>query len=99
MENKMNTNYPLALLYDANCPVCALEMDHLRARNADALLRFVDIGAPGFDPAVHGTTIEALNAEIHGVRPDGSVIRGVHVLRLAYEAAGIGWRSRARPRR
>ena len=87
----MSATYPLTLLYDASCPVCALEMDHLRARNADGLLRFVDIGAPGFDAAVHGTTIAALNAEIHGVRPDGSVIRGVQVLRLAYDAAGIGW--------
>ncbi|MEP7099605.1 MAG: DUF393 domain-containing protein [Burkholderiales bacterium] len=87
----MSTNYPLTLLYDATCPVCSLEMDHLRARNADDLLRFVDIAAPGFDASMHGTTLDALNAEIHGVRPDGSVIRGVQVLRLAYEAAGIGW--------
>jgi len=87
----MSTNYPLTLLYDASCPVCSLEMDHLRERNDDGLLRFIDIGTKGFDAAAHGTTLEALNAEIHGVRPDGSVIRGVQVLRLAYEAAGIGW--------
>lgn len=91
----MSTNYPLTLLYDASCPVCSLEMDHLRQRcaaeNAGGLLRFVDIAAPGFEAAPYGVTFEALNAEIHGVRPDGSVIRGVPVLRLAYEAAGIGW--------
>ena len=28
------STYPLTLFYDAGCPVCALEMDHLRARNA-----------------------------------------------------------------
>ena len=87
----MSFDYPLTLLYDASCPVCALEMDHLRARNAEGLLQFIDIGTPGFDAAAHGTTIAALNAEIHGVRPDGSLIRGVQVLRLAYGAAGIGW--------
>jgi predicted DCC family thiol-disulfide oxidoreductase YuxK len=88
---EMSTNYPLTLLYDASCPVCSLEMDHLRERNVDGLLRFVDITTDGFDPAVYGTTLDALNAEIHAVRPDGSVIRGVQVLRLAYAAAGIGW--------
>ena len=87
----MDANYALTLLYDASCPVCSLEMDHLRERDANGLLRFVDISAAGFDAARHGVTLDALNAEIHGVRPDGTVLRGVPVLRLAYEAAGIGW--------
>lgn len=87
----MTTNFPLTLLYDASCAVCSLEMDHLRARDIDGLLRFIDIAAPGFDPARYGATIDALNAEIHGVRPDGSLIRGVQVLRLAYGAVGLGW--------
>ena len=39
--------YPLTLLYDAQCPVCALEMDHLRSRNDAGRLRFVDISAAG----------------------------------------------------
>ncbi len=87
----MSHDHPLTLLYDASCPVCSLEMDHLRARSHDGALRFVDITAPGFDAAAFGCTLEALNAEIHGVWPDGTVIRGVPVLRLAYEAAGLGW--------
>jgi predicted DCC family thiol-disulfide oxidoreductase YuxK len=87
----MTANYPLTLLYDAGCPVCSLEMDRLRERNHAGALRFVDIAAPGFDPAPYGVTLAALNAEIHGVRPDGSLIRGVPVLRLAYTAAGLGW--------
>jgi predicted DCC family thiol-disulfide oxidoreductase YuxK len=90
----MAANYPLTLLYDAGCAVCALEMDHLRDRaqeRGDGRLVFIDISAPGFDPALFGATLAALNAEIHGVRPDGSVLRGVAVLRLAYAAVGLGW--------
>jgi predicted DCC family thiol-disulfide oxidoreductase YuxK len=90
----MRTNYPLTLLYDARCAVCALEMDHLRDRaqqRGDGRLVFIDISAPGFDPAPFGATLAAMNAEIHGVRPDGSVLRGVPVLRLAYAAVGLGW--------
>ena len=87
----MTPNYPLTLLYDAQCPVCSLEMDHLRERCRDGRLRFVDISQPGFDAAPYGVTLAAMDAEIHGIRPDGSVIRGVEVLRLAYAAAGLGW--------
>ena len=87
----MSATYPLTLLYDAQCPVCSLEMDHLRARCTDGRLLFEDVSQPGFDAARFGLTFEAVDAEIHGIRPDGSVLRGVEVLRLAYAAAGLGW--------
>jgi len=87
----MTTTYPLTLFYDAQCPVCALEMDHLRQRCTDGSLRFVDISAPGFDASRVGLTHAALDAEIHAIRADGSMLKGVEVLRLAYAAAGLGW--------
>lgn len=87
----MNAVYPMTLLYDAGCPVCALEMDHLRARNHAGHLAFVDISAPGFDPTPYGATVSAMNAEIHALCANGQVLRGVQVLRLAYEAVGLGW--------
>lgn len=83
--------YPLTLLYDAACPVCSLEMDHLRERNGLGLLAFIDIAAPGFDAAHHGTTLAELQAQIHGVRPDGSHLIGLAALRAAYDAVGLGW--------
>lgn len=85
------THCPMTLLYDAECPVCSLEMDHLRPRDTAGRLVFVDIAAPGFDAARHGTTLDALNAEIHAVLPDGTLLRGVEVLRRAYAAVGLGW--------
>jgi predicted DCC family thiol-disulfide oxidoreductase YuxK len=85
------TVYPLTLLYDAGCAVCALEMDHLRSLSRDGRLVFVDISEPGFDPAPFGATLGELNAEIHAVTAGGELLRGIGVLRLAYEAAGIGW--------
>ena len=84
-------NYPLTLLYDAGCAVCSLEMNHLRERNDEGRLLFIDISAPDFDPAPYGVTLADMNAEIHGLRPDGSMLRGVQVLRLAYAAVGLGW--------
>ena len=87
----MKTNYPLTLLYDAGCPVCSLEMTHLRLLNDAARLVFVDMSAPGFDAMAYGTTLDALNAEIHGICADGRTLRGLEVLRLAYAAVGLGW--------
>ncbi len=83
--------YPLTLFYDAACPVCSLEMDTLRARDHDGRLVFIDIAAQGFDPTPYGVTLASMNGEIHAQRPDGSLIRGVEVLRLAYAAVGLGW--------
>ena len=59
----MSHKYPLTLLYDAACPVCALEMDHLRSRNQQGLLAFVDIAQPGFEAARYGASLAAMDAE------------------------------------
>jgi predicted DCC family thiol-disulfide oxidoreductase YuxK len=86
----MNHNYPLTLLYDGACPVCNLEMDNLKARNTEGLLQFVDISVPFFDTAPYGATLEEMNGLIHAQRPDGTLVVGVEVFRLAYGAVGLG---------
>jgi predicted DCC family thiol-disulfide oxidoreductase YuxK len=83
-------NYPLTLLYDGACPVCNLEMDNLKARNTEGLLCFVDISVAQFDTTPYGATLEDMNALIHAQRPDGSLVVGVEVFRLAYSAVGLG---------
>jgi predicted DCC family thiol-disulfide oxidoreductase YuxK len=88
---KNTTNYPLTLLYDGACQLCKLEMDNLKARDALNRLVLVDIAQPGFDPAPFGATLDAMQALIHARRPDGSLVVGVEVFRLAYGAVGLGW--------
>ena len=97
-----SNDYPLTLLYDGNCPVCLLEMRHMAERNGEGKLRFVDIAAAGFDATRwvgSSASVADMQAIIHAVRPDGSLVRGVEVIRLAYAAAGLhhvarplGWR-------
>lgn len=87
----MDKTYPLTLLYDGLCPVCSLEMDHLRERDQHGRLIFIDIAEPGFDAARYGATPEALDAALHGLCADGRMLRGMPVLRLAYAAAGLSW--------
>ena len=79
------------LLYDGHCPLCAREMRWLAARDRAGRLAFEDITAPGFDPAAYGTTHAALMGVMHGVFPDGRVVRRVAAFREAYRAVGLGW--------
>lgn len=87
----MANDFPLTVFYDAGCPVCALEMDALRRRDRCDRLKLVDMSAPGFDACCYGFAHDDLDAVIHALRPDGTVLRGMDVLRSAYGAAGLGW--------
>ncbi|OYT90259.1 MAG: thiol-disulfide oxidoreductase [Burkholderiales bacterium PBB3] len=89
-NNANPSDYPLTLYYDGLCPVCNLEMDNLKARNHQNLLRFVDISVPFFDPTPLGVSLQSLNELIHAKRPDGALVVGVEVFRLAYSAVGLG---------
>lgn len=84
-------NYPLTVLYDASCPLCQLEIDNLQARNHRELLRFVDIAGKQIAAAEYGATQAEMMRIIHALRPDGSLVKGVEVFRLAYAAVDLGW--------
>jgi predicted DCC family thiol-disulfide oxidoreductase YuxK len=81
----------LKLLYDGDCPFCRHEVDWLKRRNRNLGLTFEDIADPQFDPAKYGLTREQVNAQLHGIRPDGRVLRGMRAVRAAYREIGLGW--------
>jgi predicted DCC family thiol-disulfide oxidoreductase YuxK len=85
--------WTITLLYDGLCPLCVREVNGLRRRDADrGLVAFVDVAEDCYDPADHGgVSFEAAMGTIHGVLADGSVVVGVEVFRLVYEALGLGW--------
>ena len=79
------------LLYDGECPLCLREKRFLERRNRNGWLAFEDISAPGFNPESYHATREELMGVIHGVFPDGRMVRKVAVFREAYRAVGLGW--------
>lgn len=80
------------VLIDGGCPLCRREAAFLRRLDGGrGRLGLVDIAAPGFDAARYRTTMDELMGTIHGVTPDGSLVRGVEVFRRAYGAVGWGW--------
>jgi predicted DCC family thiol-disulfide oxidoreductase YuxK len=83
--------WKLKLLFDGACPFCRLEARVLGRRNRGGALVFEDIAAPGFEAGRYGLTTGQVDAFIHGVLPDGTVVRGLEVFRRAYTAVGLGW--------
>jgi predicted DCC family thiol-disulfide oxidoreductase YuxK len=84
-------NWRFKLLFDGECPLCRREVRWLQDRNRHGHLAFEDICAPGFDPALYHATREELMGVIHGVFPDGRIVKKVEVFRQAYRAIGLGW--------
>lgn len=79
------------LLYDGECPFCRREVRWLQRWNRQGYLAFEDIASPDFDPSLYGTSREELLGVIHGVFPDGRIVRKIEVFRQAYRAIGLGW--------
>jgi predicted DCC family thiol-disulfide oxidoreductase YuxK len=84
--------YPLTVYYDASCPLCRSEMEALKARDADDVLRLVDCSAPAFDEApcaAEGVTRPMLMARIHARDAGGRWLSGVDVFAAVYRVAGF----------
>jgi predicted DCC family thiol-disulfide oxidoreductase YuxK len=88
----MTTSWPIKVLYDGDCPLCSREIRFLERRDRGrGRIQFENIADPSFAPGVYGLDDQQVLARIHGVLPNGAVVEGMEVLRLAYAAVGLGW--------
>ena len=81
----------LTLLYDGKCPICAWEKRNLMRKDKLGRLGFIDVHAPGFDPAMYGVTHADLMGRLHAVTADGRVIKGMETLIESYRAVNWWW--------
>lgn len=81
----------LLLLYDGDCPFCRREVEWLKRRDRSGRLAVENIAALGFDPGRYGLTRDEVMGSLHGVLPDGRVVRRLEAVRQAYKAVGLGW--------
>ena len=79
------------MLFDGNCPFCVHEARFLGRLDCRGRLAFVDIADADFDPARYGLDAGEAMRFIHGVLPDGTIVRGLEVFRRAYSEVGLGW--------
>ena len=85
-------SWQLRILFDAECPLCRREGRLLeRLDGGRGRISLEDISAPDFDASRYGLDPADLEARLHGVLPDGTIVQGVEVLARAYEAVGWGW--------
>ncbi|HEY0708390.1 MAG TPA: DUF393 domain-containing protein [Polyangia bacterium] len=82
--------FDVEVFYDGDCPLCRREVGWLRRWDRRGRIRFSDIAAPTFDPAVTGLPIETLMARIHARTNEGRMVEGVEVFRRLYGAVGFG---------
>lgn len=87
----MGTEPSMKILYDGNCPVCRRKTRFLQKHDRRRKLDFVDICAKDFQPPKNGIPMAELEHQIHAALPDGTVIRGMEVIRAAYREIGFGW--------
>ena len=86
------TSWQIRILFDAECPLCQREGRLLeRLDGGRGRISLEDISAPAFDASRYGLDPADLEARLHGVLPDGTIVQGVEVLARAYEAVGWGW--------
>jgi predicted DCC family thiol-disulfide oxidoreductase YuxK len=78
--------FPLRVFYDGGCSVCSTEMKAYRNREYGGRLIFINISAPGFDPAPFGLTREAFMHELHAIDREGRIYCGVDALRAIWRA-------------
>jgi predicted DCC family thiol-disulfide oxidoreductase YuxK len=79
--------YPLTVFYDASCPMCAGEMQALKARDRDERLALVDCSAPDFDEDEllgDGLSRRDLMGLIHARDAHGRWFVGVEVFELVW---------------
>ena len=86
-----NTTPQLTIFYDGSCPLCAIEMRHLKRLNQDNKLGFVDIMAADFAERFPALDRRALNDRIGAMRADGTMLIGLDVTYEAWRLVGKGW--------
>ncbi len=92
-ENNSNSSWKIKLLYDGECPLCVREVKFLLHKDGGrGIVNFVDIADPNYNPEANGgVDFATAMGRIHGILPDGTVIKNVEVFRRVYEELGMGW--------
>ena len=92
MKAAESPRWEIRILLDEECPLCAREGRLLERLDAGrGRVDLEDLSAVGFDASKYGLNQADIEARIHGVLPDGSVVEGVEVFSRAYAAVGLNW--------
>lgn len=88
----MNETFPLAVYFDASCPLCHSEMMTIKIHDTQHRLMLVDCSAADFDDspfAADGVRREAMMTCLHVRNAKGEWIKGVAAFELIYRTVGM----------
>ncbi|NBC10322.1 MAG: DUF393 domain-containing protein [Planctomycetes bacterium] len=91
MTERTDAPFDIKVLYDGQCPLCRRELAMLRRLDKHERIAAEDIADPAFDASRYGLTYAQAMGRIHGILPDGTIVRDVEVFRRLYRAVGLGW--------
>ncbi|TWJ18715.1 thiol-disulfide oxidoreductase DCC family protein [Geobacter argillaceus] len=78
--------FPLKVLYDGSCSVCATEIGQYLKKDGAGRLVAVDISAPDFDPTQWGLTLDEVMTQLHAIDGEGRFYRGVEAFWAIWQA-------------
>jgi predicted DCC family thiol-disulfide oxidoreductase YuxK len=84
----IGTMTDLTIFYDGGCPLCGLEIDHLRRLDTTRRLCFEDIQHPSFTKRFPHINVEDASAVLHGQCANGDIILALDVTYLAWSLVG-----------
>jgi predicted DCC family thiol-disulfide oxidoreductase YuxK len=82
---------PFKLLFDGQCPFCRREVEWLKRRDRHGRLVAEDISDPNFQAEAYDLSQTEVMGVLHGIMPDGRIVRRVEAIREAYRVVGLGW--------
>ena len=86
MKNK------LTFLFDGGCPLCQRETNFLKKRDILTQISFVDINSKDYDQRLfNNISYSEAMSNLHGIKENGEIIKGLDVLAYSYELIGLGW--------
>jgi predicted DCC family thiol-disulfide oxidoreductase YuxK len=81
----------LTVFYDASCPLCSVEMKHLKRHDTDGRITLENIKAPDFAQRFPEINPQAANALLHGQWRNGEMLYGLDVTYHAWRLVGKGF--------
>jgi len=80
----------LRIFYDGQCPLCRMEIDHLKKLDSSGQLELQDITVSDFSARFPHIDTQAADRVLHGELADGSMIYGLDVTCTAWQLVGKG---------
>jgi predicted DCC family thiol-disulfide oxidoreductase YuxK len=79
-------DFPIQILYDGSCIVCATEIEHYLRQNHGGRLIAVNITSPDFNPEPFHIPLEKFMYELHVIDATGTVYKGVEAFWAIWQA-------------